>query len=115
MIIRCFVGCLLCSWLMLPLAAQDVLSIPPSLAMTKAVKKVVPELPPAARQLHLKGEQEVALVIGATGDVEEASVLRGNAIFTNATLTAVKQWKFGPHIVDGKPIKVKTTIVFNYN
>jgi len=98
-----------------PVSAEDPPSIPTPIALARAVKRVTPEIPPVARQLHLKGEQEVAIVIGATGEVEEASVVRGNAAFSSASLAAVKQWKFNPHTVGGKPSKVRTTIVFNYN
>jgi protein TonB len=101
--------------LSLPVWAQEVPTIPASLALARATKKVTPDPPAVARQLHLKGEQEVAVVIGINGDVEEASVVRGNAVFTQASLAAIKQWKFGPYVVDGKPLKVKTSIVFNYN
>jgi len=100
--------------LAVPTWGQDVVNVPTSLAMAKATKKVVPEVPSMARQLHLKGEQEVAVTVSPSGDVEDASVLKGNAIFTNTSLNAVKQWKFTPHVIDGKPVKMKTTIVFNY-
>jgi TonB family protein len=64
--------------------------------------------------LNVTGEQEVAITVGPQGDVEDAKVLKGNAMFSQASLAAVKQWKFTPLVKDGAPAKFTTVIVFNY-
>jgi TonB family protein len=46
--------------------------------------------------------------------VEAAKVAKGNAVFSASALAAVKQWKFQPLEKDGKPVKMTTTIAFNF-
>jgi TonB family protein len=94
--------------------AEEPLQIATASAMSRVTKKVAPEFPPAAKQLHLSGPQEVAVVVNSAGDVEEAKVVKGNAVFSSASLAAVKQWKFTPLVKDGQPTKFATVLLFNY-
>jgi TonB family protein len=92
--------------------AQEAL--PTATAMTRIAKKVAPEYPAAAKQLNVSGSQEVQITVSATGDVEEAKVLKGNAMFTLASVNAVKQWKFQPLVKDGAAQRFTTVITINY-
>lgn len=83
-------------------------------AISRAAKKVTPEYPVAARQLNIQGQQEVSIVVSAQGDVTEAKALKGNAMFTAASVAAAKQWKFTPYVKDGQPTQFTSTLVFNY-
>jgi TonB family protein len=98
--------------LVAPLMAQD--AIPTANAMARVAKKVAPEYPPAAKQLNVSGSQEVQITVSAAGDVEDAKVVKGNAMFTQASVSAVKQWKFQPLVKDGAAQRFTTVIVFNY-
>jgi TonB family protein len=102
------VGAMLC------VQGQDAQSIATASAMARVVKKVSPEFPAAAKQLNVVGQSEVTIVVGTGGDVEDAKVLKGNAIFSQASLNAVKQWKFTPLTKDGAPVKFSAVIIFNY-
>lgn len=106
---------ILLAGLALPALAQDVVNVPSSQAMNRATKKVTPAYPPIAQQLKLTGELTVDVVINSQGEVEEAKVAKGNAVFSHNVLMAVKQWKFQPMEKDGKPVKMATTIAFNFS
>lgn len=95
-------------------SAQDAMALPTASAMARVSKKVAPDFPAAAKQLNVTGQSEVAIVVSAQGDVEEAKVLRGNAIFSQASMMAVKQWKFTPMVKDGAAVRFSTVIIFNY-
>ena len=94
--------------------AEEPLQVATASAMARVTKKVPPEFPNAAKQLNLSGGQEVAVIVNSTGDVEEAKVVKGNAVFSTASLAAVKQWKFTPMVKDGQPMKFATIVLFNY-
>lgn len=95
------------------LCAQS-LSIPTASAMTRVAKKVAPVYPAAARQLNVSGSQDVEIAVNEEGDVVDAKVLKGNAMFSAASIAAVKQWKFTPLLQDGSAKPFTTVIVFNY-
>ena len=106
---------ILLAGLALPAMAEDVVEVSTTLAMNRATKKVTPAYPPIAMQLKLKGELMVDIVVNAQGEVEDAKVAKGNAIFSQNAITAVKQWKFQPLEKEGKPVKMATTIAFNFS
>ncbi len=95
-------------------SAQEPLNIATASAMARVTKKVAPDFPAAARQLNVSGQQEVLVTVGVNGDVEDAKVLKGNAMFSASSLAAVRQWKFTPLAKDGAPSKFTTTVIFNY-
>ncbi|WP_321474769.1 energy transducer TonB [uncultured Paludibaculum sp.] len=94
--------------------AQDDTTMTTANAISRASKRVTPEYPIAARQLNIQGQQEVAIEVNAQGDVTEAKVLKGNAMFTAASVAAAKQWKFAPYTKDGQAVKFSSVLVFNY-
>jgi TonB family protein len=96
------------------LLAGDALMITTANAMTRANKKVTPEFPMAARQLHITGTQEVQVTVSKTGDVIDAKVLKGNAMFSSASTAAAKQWKFAPLTKDGAASEFTAILIFNY-
>ena len=81
----------------------------------RSAKKVAPEFPAAARQLNINGTLEVEIAVDESGSVVDAKVLKGNAIFSANSLTAVKQWKFTPLLQDGAARSFTSVIVFNYS
>ncbi|MEJ5368114.1 MAG: energy transducer TonB [Bryobacteraceae bacterium] len=95
-----------------PAAAQE--EITTANALGRVVKKVAPAFPVAAKQLNVTGAQDVQITVDEQGNVIDAKVLKGNALFTQSTLAAVKEWKFTPLLKDGQPVKFTTIITFNY-
>lgn len=83
-------------------------------AMVRASKKVSPEFPMAAKQLHISGSQEVQVTVSKTGDVVDAKVLKGNAMFSTSSVAAAKQWKFAPLVKDGEASEFVAVLIFNY-
>lgn len=95
-------------------AAEEAVRIPQPTAMSNVTSRVAPAYPPVARQLKLTGEVEVDVTIGEDGAVEDAKVVKGNAVFSAATVDAVKKWAFKPIHVQGKASKVLTTLTFSF-
>ena len=95
-------------------AAEEAVRIPQPTAMSNVTSKVAPAYPPVARQLRLTGDVEVDVTIDEEGKVEDAKVVKGNAVFSAATVDAVKKWAFKPIQVQGKASKVLTTLTFSF-
>jgi TonB family protein len=94
--------------------ADETPTISTANAMVRATKKVSPEFPIAAKQLHIIGAQDVQVTVSKTGDVIDAKVLKGNAMFSNSSMAAAKQWKFAPLVKDGTSSEFTAVLVFNY-
>ena len=63
---------------------------------------------------HVGGTVVLLALISKAGDVEKLTVLSGPDIFKTPTLNAVRQWRYRPYMVKGKPTVVQTTITIRY-
>jgi TonB family protein len=78
------------------------------------VKLQKPEYPIAANNQQIQGQVWVHLVITETGDVESAEAISGNPLLADATVKAMKQWKFKPYIRNGHPVRVSTKLSYDF-
>jgi protein TonB len=65
-----------------------------------------PEYPEEARRNAVEGTVIARVVVNERGEVEEVQVLRGDPIFRDAVIEALRQWRYEPAAADGVPIKV---------
>jgi len=60
------------------------------------LSKPTPRYPEIARKLNLAGTVKVEIVIGPDGKVKGTNVVGGHPILVDATLVALKEWKYEP-------------------
>ena len=78
------------------------------------VINVAPIYPSLAQQTHVQGVVIIEATIDVNGNVVEAKVLRAAPLLEEAALTAVRQWKFTPALLNGVPIPVIMTVTVNF-
>ena len=90
--------------------------VPASTLVTPPVKlrDVSPVYPEMPRQAKLEGQVVIEAVIGVTGDVVETRVLRSTPMFAEAALAAVRQWKYRPTLINGRPVPVVLTVTVTF-
>jgi TonB family protein len=76
--------------------------------------RVAAVYPREAREANLQGRVLIKLRVSESGDVEAVELVSGPTVFVHAGLEAAKQWKFKPFIKNGRPVKVSTTIPFEF-
>jgi periplasmic protein TonB len=112
------VGILAALLLTSALQAQDVptgpVHVPVGLMKGMLVSKVNPEYPREARRGHIFGTVVMHAIISKTGDVENLTVLSGQEELRQASIDAVRQWKYKPYLLNGQPTEVDTTITVNF-
>jgi len=75
----------------------------------RLIKKVEPVYPPQAKQKGIEGIVILEVQTDAEGNVDKVNVLKSEStLFNKAAIEAVKQWKYEPVIIKGKP----TPIIF---
>ncbi len=84
-----------------------------SKAPTK-IRDVSPVYPTIAIASHTEGTVIIEAVIGVTGDVIEAKVLRSKPLLDEAALTAVRQWRYTPTLLNGVPVPVILTVTVTF-
>jgi TonB family protein len=81
-----------------------------SIAPPRKIVHVDPEWPALARQVGMQGVVLLEATIDAEGRVSEAKVLRSIQMLDEAALAAVRQWRYEPATLNGKPVPVVMTV-----
>ncbi len=96
-----------------PLPAQRV-RISQGVATGLITSKVQPSYPEEARTARIQGSVALNAVINQTGDIVSVTLVSGHPLLAPAALEAVKQWKYRPYLLNGKPVAVETQITVNF-
>jgi TonB family protein len=85
-----------------------------NLQIGRLENRVEVEYPADAEQQRIEGIVKLHVTIGADGTVENVAPLSGAAVLAAAATDAVKQWRYKPTMMDGRPIETEAdiTIVF---
>ena len=78
------------------------------------IERVPPVYPQAAKINHVEGKVEVLAVITTTGSVDRIRKVSGNQFLVQATMEAVKRWRYEPFKLDGQPIEKEISIEVNF-
>lgn len=79
------------------------------------VYSVNPAFPPEAAVQKLHGPVVLQATIGRDGSVEDLKIVRGSFVLSKAAIAAVKQWRFQPYTVSGRPVQTQTFLTINFN
>lgn len=73
--------------------------------------RVEPEYPSVARDARLSGRVILRAVVGLDGSVEQVEVVKSpNDLLTRAAESALRQWRYRPATIRGKPVRVWFTV-----
>jgi protein TonB len=81
----------------------------------RVVTKVDPIYPEAARKLKTQGPVVMDAVIAPDGSVEKVRAISGPEILVPAAKAAVSSWKYEPYLLDGKRVRVGTSITVEFH
>jgi TonB family protein len=83
---------------------------PNSFVAAKLVKRVAPEYPEEARQKSIQGTVILNVILRKDGSVTVQNVAAGDPILSPAAIEAVRQWRYEPTLINGRPFEVQTKI-----
>lgn len=95
--------------------ANQRVSLPGSVSKNLLLKEVVPTYPPLARKARIHGEVVLDVDISKEGTVESLKAVSGHPMLIPAAIDAVKNWRYKPYLVDGKPVPVQTQVTVNFS
>ena len=78
------------------------------------IRDASPAYPEVPRLARVEGQVVIEALIGMTGDVVETRVLRSTPMFAEAALAAVRQWKYRPTLINGRPVPVVLTVTVTF-
>jgi protein TonB len=82
----------------------------------QVVSQEYPIYPDKAKRLQLEDQVIVRYIIGKKGQVIDVQIIdhAKDPMFDEATVVAIKQWRFHPMIQDGKPVEVVHELAVNF-
>ena len=75
---------------------------------------IISKTPPVYPHTDVQGLVVLHAIIAPDGTVRSLDVISGHPALQNAALAAVRQWRYQPFLLNGKPVAVDTTIVVNF-
>jgi TonB family protein len=110
-----------------PVAARTKVTInfglPASIAIEDSVgaannmrplEMIRPKYPPEAKASRVQGVVKLRAVVGKDGAVKTLNAISGEPLLVEAALEAVRQWKYEPVTVEGKPVEAMVDIDVNF-
>ncbi len=103
------------------LAAPPVLRVPDPPPTTEIVQpghvihRVDPVYPTVARNLLVEGTVKLNVTVGADGTVRGVALLGGPRLLIEAAETAVRQWRYSPSTIDGRPIEFQQEVDLRFH
>jgi TonB family protein len=89
--------------------------VAPRVSLAMLLAQVDPVYPPEARRQRIEGTVTLKAVIGEDGTVRSLQAVSGPELLVSATIDAVRQWRYRPYLVDGRPLEVETIIFKDFH
>jgi TonB family protein len=79
------------------------------------IRRVDPDYPAMARQQHAEGVVRLNVTVGTDGIVRGISLLGGPRLLVSAAESAVRQWRYTPTFLDGKPVEFQREVDLTFH
>jgi TonB family protein len=71
---------------------------------------VPPQYPASARENRVSGTVRLHVIIGTDGAVKQIEILSGDPLLQQASIDAVRQWRYRQTMLNGEPVEVDSVI-----
>jgi periplasmic protein TonB len=97
-----------------PTAPAAPLAVGGDVKPAKMIHSVPPVYSSLARSQHISGDVKIDALIDVNGRVTSMKVISGPALLHQAAMEALRQWKYQPATLDGKPVPMHLTITLQF-
>lgn len=78
------------------------------------IRRVEPRYPADAKSRHIQGPVVLDVQVLSDGNVGTIGIVSGETSLTGAAVHAVRQWKYQPNVVNGRPVEGQTRVTINF-
>lgn len=96
------------------LAQPDPPRVDPAEAIKQLVKRVDPEIPPAAATARVSGTVVAEIIVGTNGRVELVRIIKPVAMLSGPAADAIRQWEFKPFLIGGRAARITTEVSIEF-
>jgi TonB family protein len=80
----------------------------------RMISSVAPIYPALAKSQHVAGSVHVDALVDANGRVTTMKVVSGPSMLHQAAMDALRQWKYQPATLDGRPVPMHLTVTIQF-
>jgi len=85
------------------------------LTPAKLLHRVEPIFPDFAKEAGLDGTILLSAIIDTNGRLKDMKLVSGNRALATEAFRALRDWRYRPYLLNGKPIEAETRIVMNFH
>jgi protein TonB len=97
-----------------PAAPAAPLPVGGDVKQAHLISSTPPAYPMLAKSQHVEGNVHVDALVDATGHVSSMHVVSGPALLHQAAMDALRQWKYQPATLDGKPVPMHLAVTLQF-
>ena len=94
---------------------RDPIKVGGNVQESKLIRRVEPVYPELAKRARVQGRVVLVVTVDEEGNVADIRVSNGHPLLDEAALTAVRQWKYSPTLLNGEPVPVIATVTVIFN
>lgn len=92
----------------------EVIALDSAELVASAIDNPLPDYPPVARKARVQGTVSIELIVSERGEVICARTSAFPFGLSQAAEAAARRWRFRPHLVNRKPVKVRGELEFHF-
>ena len=96
-------------------APQEPVRLHTGIRAPQRIVSIQPIYPAIARSAHVEGVVIIEATLDERGNVVRTELLRSIPLLDDAALTAVRQWKFSPTLLNGVPVPIVMTVTVHFS
>ena len=73
-----------------------------------------PIYPTLAKQANIQGDVKLEITINESGHVTKTKAISGPALLQQPAINAVRDWKYEPSTLDGKPVPTQLVVTVQF-
>jgi protein TonB len=81
---------------------------------SKLLNRVSPIYPKEAKEAGVEGTVVLQITVSEAGEVSDIQVVSGHELLRDASVEAVKQWRYSPTLLNGEPVPVIATVTVQF-
>jgi protein TonB len=97
-----------------PVAPAIPLPIGGDVTPARLLSSTSPAYPQLAKTQRIEGAVRIDALIDAAGKVSSMKVVSGPVLLHQAAMEALRQWKYQPAMLDGKPVPMHLTVTIQF-
>jgi protein TonB len=97
-----------------PAAPAATVPIGGDVKPARMISSVPPTYPLLAKTQHVAGDVRVDALIDASGRVTTMKIISGPSLLHQAARDSLRQWKYQPATLDGKPVPMHLTVTIQF-